>query len=147
MDFQKFLRNEGADFKSRLLADIWNYTDYEIEANHDFIQLIFPLNKPSKAVFNNLFLKNKVEVDTLKKDDLVKKNLLYSQNWFLKFLTNNHQWKEYTNHNQLRITRIIECLRLLISNTDAHDFYENILKLLGKDITINPTTLEFWKNA
>ena len=91
MDFQKFLRNEGADFKSRLLADIWNYTDYEIEANHDFIQLIFPLNKPSKAVFNNLFLKNKVEVDTLKKDDLVKKNLLYSQNWFLKFLTNNHQ--------------------------------------------------------
>ena len=91
MDFQKFLRNEEADFKGRLLADIWNYTDYEIEANHDFIQLIFPLNKPSKAVFNNLFLKNKVEVDTLKKDDLVKKNLLYSQNLFLKFLTNNHQ--------------------------------------------------------
>ena len=147
MDFQKFLRNEEVDFKGRLLTDIWNYTDHEIETNHDFIQLIFPLDKPSKAVFNNLFLKNNNQIDMLRADDLVKKNILKSRDWFLIFLKNNDQWKNYSDHNQLRITRIIECLRLLISNTDANDFYEIILKLLGKDITINPITLEFWKKA
>ena len=147
MDFQKFLRNEEVDFKGRLLTDIWNYTDYEIEANHDFIQLIFPLDKPSKAVFNNLFLKNNKQINILRTDDVVKKNILKSCDWFLIFLKNNNQWKNYSDHNQLRITRIIECLRLLISDKDANDFYKNIFKLLGKDIRINPITLDFWKKA
>ena len=147
MDFQKFLRNEEVDFKGRLLTDIWNYTDYEIEANHDFIQLIFPLDKPSKAVFNNLFLKNSNQINTLRTDDLVKKNILKSSDWFLKFLINNNQWKNYSDHNQLRITRIIECLRLLISDKDANDFYNKITKLLGNDAKINSRTLKFWKEA
>ena len=147
MDFQKFLRNEEVDFKGRLLIDIWNYTDYEIEANHDFIQLIFPLDKPSKAVFNNLFLKNNDQINTLRTDDLVKKNILKSSDWFLKFLINNNQWKNYSDHNQLRITRIIECLRLLISNKDANDFYNKITKLLGNDVKINSRTLKFWREA
>ena len=56
MDLIEFLSDKSPDFKGRYLTDIWNYNDDEIEYNHDFIQLIFPLDKPSQAVFNNIYL-------------------------------------------------------------------------------------------
>ena len=59
MDLYKFLKNEEKDFQGRLLSDIWSFTYDEIEDNHDFIQLIFPLDKPSEAVNHNIFIKNK----------------------------------------------------------------------------------------
>ena len=147
MNFHKFLRNEKPDFKGRFLSDIWNFTNEEIEYNHDFIQLIFPLNKPSNAVFNNLYLKSIKEIDMLKQDDLVQENLIRSRNWFIKFLKNNNHWKSYSDHNQLRITRIIECLRLIINDKEADNFYEEITQLVGENPKINRTTLEFWQNA
>ena len=147
MNFFKFLRNEEPDFKGRFLNDIWKYTDEEIEYNHDFIQLTFPLNKPSKAVFNNLYLKSIEEIDMLKHDHLVQKNIIESRNWFINFLKNNNQWKSYSDHNQLRITRVIECLRLLISDKEANNFYSEILDIVGQYPKINATTLKFWKDA
>ena len=147
MKFLKFLRNEEPDFKGRFLNDIWKFTDEEIEYNHDFIQLIFPLNKPSNAVFNNLYLKSIEEIDMLKHDYLVQKNIIESQNWFLNFLKNNNHWKSYSDHNQLRITRVIECLRLLISDKEADNFYSEILDIVGQCPKINATTLKFWKDA
>ena len=147
MNFFKFLRNEEPDFKGRFISDIWNFTNEEIEYNHDFIQLIFPLNKPSNAVFNNLYLKSSLEIDMLKQDDLVQENLLRSRNWFINFLKNNNQWKSYSDHNQLRITRVIECLRLLISDKEANNFYSEILDIVGQYPKINATTLKFWKDA
>ena len=147
MNFHKFLRNEEPDFKRRFLGDIWNFTNEEIEYNHDFIQLVFPLNKPSNAVFNNLYLKSALEIDMLKQDDLVQENLLRSRNWFINFLKNNNHWKSYSDHNQLRITRVIECLRLLISDKEANNFYSEILDIVGQYPKINATTLKFWKDA
>ena len=147
MNFHKFLRNEEPDFKRRFLGDIWNFTNEEIEYNHDFIQLVFPLNKPSNAVFNNLYLKSIEEIDMLKHDHLVQKNIIESRNWFINFLKNNNQWKSYSDHNQLRITRVIECLRLLISDKEANNFYSEILDIVGQCPKINATTLKFWKDA
>ena len=54
MDFLTFLKNEGVDFKGRSLSEIWKYTDVQIEQNHDFIQVVFPLNKPSANAFHYL---------------------------------------------------------------------------------------------
>ena len=147
MDFFKFLINEEPDFKEIFLSDIWNFSNEEIEYKHDFIQLIFPLNKPSNAVFNNLYLKSIKEIDMLKQDDLVQENLIRSRNWFINFLKNNNHWKSYSDHNQLRSTRVIECLRLLANDNVADYFYEEILQLVGKNPKINQTTLEFWQNA
>ena len=147
MKFSKFLKNEEPDFKGRVLQDIWNFTDDQIEHNHDFIQLIFPLNKPSQAVTNDLFLKSKEEINILKEDDIIKQNILKSKDWFTTFLKNNNQWKSYSDHNQLRITRIIECLRLLVSDQKANQFYQDIIKMLGSKNKVNNKTLKFWKNA
>ena len=51
------------------------------------------------------------------------------------------------NHNQLRITRIIECLRLLVSDDEADDFKSKTLELLEEGNEVNEVTLGFWRNA
>ena len=146
MNLYKFLKNEEEDFQGRFLSDIWSFSDDAIEDNHDFIQILFPLDKPSEAIDNNIYLKDQNEILKMKSDLIVKKNILKSKDWFLKFLKRNNQWKSYSDHNQLRITRIIECLRLLISDKDADIFYNNVISMISKN-EINQITLDYWSKA
>ena len=147
MDLYKFLKNEEKDFQGRFLTDIWSFTDNEIEDSHDFIQLIFPLDKPSEALHHNIYLKDVYELLKIKSDEIIKKNIIKSKDWFIDFLERNDQWKLYSDHNQLRITRIIECLRLLISDEEADLFYSTILSMVGKKVNINEITLDYLSNA
>ena len=147
MNFLHFLRNEGVDFKGRKLSDIWNFSDIEIENNHDYIQVVFPLNKPSRAVFHGFYLKSDSEVSSIRNDQVSKDNLIKSKTWFLGFLKRNDQWRNYSNHNQLRITRIIECLRLFLLDEEADNFYNEIVSMIGENDKINETTLDFWSKA
>ena len=147
MNFYNFLLNEEKDFKGRFLSDIWAFNDNEIENCHDFIQMVFPLNKPSKAVLHNFYLNDKSEIDQIRCNLKINTNLIKSKAWFLEFLKRNNKWKKYSDHNQLRITRIIECMRLLVSNYEADHFYRTIISMLGSNRTINKETLDFWLNA
>jgi hypothetical protein len=146
MNFKNFLLAKEPDFKGRMIQDIWNYSDEEIESIHDFIQILFPLNKKSQSVFHGHYLDNDDLVQSLKGDVQVKENILKSSEWFLTFLEKNSHWKSRYDHNQLRITRIIECLRLLVGDDEADNFYESIIELC-KDKNINKKTIEFWNNA
>ena len=56
-------------------------------------------------------------------------------------------WNVQYDHNQLRITRVIECLRLLVSDEEADNFYNNVIELIKDNNRINIRTLNFWKNA
>ena len=147
MNFYNFLLNKEIDYKGRFLSDIWAFNDNEIENCHDFIQMIFPLNKPSKAVLHNFYLNDKSEIDQIRCNLKINTNLIKSKAWFLEFLKRNNKWKKYSDHNQLRITRIIECMRLLVSNYEADHFYRTIISMLGSNRTINKETLDFWLNA
>ena len=147
MDLYKFLKNEERDFQGRFLSDIWNFSDDEIEDNHDFIQILFPLDKPSEAVYHNIYIKDVNEFLKIKNDEIIKKNIIKSKDWFIKFLKRNDQWKSDSDHNQLRITRIIECLRLLISDEEADSFYSLILSMVGEKTEINEITLDYWSKA
>ena len=147
MDLYKFLKNEEKDFQGRFLSDIWSFTDNEIEDSHDFIQLIFPLDKPSETLHHNIYLKDVNEFLKIKSDKIIKKNIIKSKDWFINFLKRNDQWKLYSDHNQLRITRIIECLRLLISDEEADTFYSLILSMVREETEINEITLDYWSKA
>ena len=147
MNFYNFLLNKEIDFKGRFFSDIWAFNDNEIENCHDFIQMVFPLNKPSKAVLHNFYLNDKSEIDQIRCNLKINTNLIKSKAWFLEFLKRNNKWKKYSDHNQLRITRIIECMRLLVSNYEADHFYRTIISMLGSNRTINKETLDFWLNA
>ena len=60
-NFKNFLLGKEADFKGRTIQEIWNFSDIQIEENHDFIQLIFPLNKKlMKPLFMTLVILKQV---------------------------------------------------------------------------------------
>ena len=146
MNFKKFLLGKEADFKGRTIQEIWDFSDIQIERNHDFVQLIFPLNKKSQNVFHGYYLDNEDLINELKESHQIRENIIKSSSWFLSFLKRNEHWKSKYDHNQLRITRVIECLRLLVGDDEADNFYQSVVGL-SLDSNINKTTLEFWKNA
>ena len=146
MNFKNFLLAKEPDFKGRMIQDIWNYSDEEIEGIHDFIQILFPLNKKSQSVFHGYYLETDDLVQSLKDDEQVKENILKSSEWFLSFLKRHDYWKRGYNHNQLRISRIIECLRSIVGDKEANSFYK-LIKILTKNANLNKKTTEFWDNA
>ena len=150
MNFEYFLSNDsnqGVDFKGRTLQDIWSYSDDEIEKKHDFIQMIFPLNQPSNSVFHGIYLEDSKVIENLRKNPIVQSNVIKSANWFLSFLERTNHWKVPNNHNHLRITRIIQSLRLLVSDKEADVFYNSIMAMLSENNQINATSLQYWKKA
>ncbi len=147
MNFEDFLTLKGKDFKGRTLQDIWSFSDSEIERVHDFIQVVFPLNKSSQAVFHGYYLDNQDLISQIKSNKEVTTNILKSSSWFFAFLERNMYWNTKLDHNQLRITRVIECLRLLVSDEEADNFYNNVLELIKDNNQVNKRTLDFWKNA
>ena len=146
MNFKNFLLAKESDFKGRMIQDIWKYSDEEIENNHDFIQILFPLNKKSQSVFHGYYLDTDDLVKSLKDDGHVKENIIKSSEWFLSFLKRHDYWKRGHNHNQLRITRVIECLRLICGDCEADIFYELIIGMC-EGHRLNPNSIEYWKNA
>ena len=148
MDFLNFLSKEGKDFKGRTLESIWSFSDEDIERTHDFIQILFPLNKPSESAFHGYYLDSEDLIEQIRSNSIAKENILKSSNWYLSFLTRNvWLWNRNYDHNQLRITRVIECLRLLISEDEADKFYDDVLKIIKDNNKVNQTSLNFWKNA
>ena len=145
--FEDFLTHKGKDFKGRTLEDIWSFSDKEIEENHDFIQIVFPLNKPSQSVFHRYYLDSQDIVDQIKNNKDATINIIKSSQWFISFLERNMYWNSRYDHNQLRITRVIECLRLLVSDEEADNFYNNVLQLIKDNNQVNMRTLNFWKSA
>ena len=148
MDFLNFLSKEGNDFKGRTLESIWSFSDEDIERTHDFIQILFPLNKPSESAFHGYYLDSEELIEQIRSNSKARENILKSSNWYLSFLTRNvWLWNRNYDHNQLRITRVIECLRLLISEDEADIFYDDVLKIIKDNNKVNQTSLNFWKNA
>ena len=93
MNFENFLINAEPDFKNRLLNDIWNFSDEDIEHTHDFIQLLFPLNEKSNSVFHGYYLNTNIAVTSIQSNDLAKSNIVKSSKWFLGFLERNAHWR------------------------------------------------------
>ena len=148
MDYLDFLSNGGVDFKGRTLEMIWSFTDEQIESIHDFVQIIFPLDKPSESTFHGYYLSSQEIINKIKGNQAAKENILKSSKWYFSFLKRNiWLWNRKYDHNQLRITRVIECLRLLVSDEEADKFYENVLKIIEDDNRINETSLNFWNKA
>ena len=149
MNIENFLTNSESDFKNRLLQDIWNFSDQEIEHTHDFIQILFPLDEESGAVSYGIYLDSSEAILSIKANKLATENIVKSSKWFLSFLARNSHWKRKHDHNYLRITRIIKSLRLLVSDQEANKFYESFMQLVDENLKskINITTLTYWENA
>ena len=117
------------------------------ERNHDFIQWLFPLDEASRSVRNSPVLTHEC-VSSIQLSDEAKKSLLKAANRYKEFLARSQKWRTGYDHNQLRISRVIKSLRLLIGDEVANSFKYWAAGELGDDIDkIHPDARKHWRLA
>jgi len=158
----EFYKGTGKDAEGRSLEDIWAFSDDEMEFHHDFIQWMFPLETPSR--FNrNAPVLTETDIRAFHDDATLRENLRKSLDRFLAFLGLGREGDRIApaadfpakraifmepDHNWLRITRTLTCLRTLGLADEAERFHEGLERLiLSGDARVTAETRAFWKNA
>ena len=139
-----FLEGSETDSQGRRLSDVWQFDDDEIDHTHDFIQWMFPLHDVSGS---NLTAPTLLEsdIEAIQSSMQCRQNLEKSSTWILAFFERTEEIFQYTNHNHLRVTRIIKSLRLLHSDQMADQFKQDVLAIIQeRQARINPVTVTFW---
>jgi len=159
--------NGGGDDKGRLLEDIWDWDFIKLEHIHDYIQWLFPIIEPNYfnretpklleediAEFTqNTNLRKRLITSFLMMLNFYGLNCRINENEFIIDKATNYEerkknWQTGENHNFLRITRILHCLKTLGCEKLAKAFYDCLIKLVAEDPDkFNFTSLWYWKNA
>lgn len=155
----QFLQRKVSDNKGRQLADIWAFSDFQLEHTHNYIQWLFPIDKPSA---NNRYapVLTENDIELCRQDMRIQENLIFSFNMMLKFwgierqdcqfilIANqpqNHKlWLTRYNHNQLRISRVIRSLGLLGQIQLAKDFQYFVIKTAYDSQKVSEETMQNW---
>lgn len=140
-----FLGGDGADGAGRRFDDVLAFSDEALEARHDFIQWLFPLDEPSRAVPGSPVL-NAEATDALRRSPLARDRQRRAASRMLDFYAATRGWRRTFDHNHLRITRIIRSLRAICGDAEADRFKAEILRL-ARDAAIDPTSRRFWEQA
>lgn len=162
-----FLRGEGTNLRRGIpqtIAQIQAYDFETKEAEHDFIQWIFPSAKPSGSNSLSPMLTFSL-VEELKKDpvvvDNIKKSFLSMLEFYgLKYDEQTHEvtkgknfenrskvWLTPHNHNFLRITRIMESLDHFGLKNEQKAFQKCMLDLASENNQIiDSNTAWHWRN-
>jgi hypothetical protein len=140
-----FLAKDGADNAGRRFEQVLAFDDRALEAHHDYIQWLFPLDEPSRAVPGSPVL-DRASLAALRASDVVKRRQHEAAARMLKFYAGTAHWKRGFDHNHLRITRIIKSLRLICGDAEADAFKARIIELAG-NAPIDPAARRFWNAA
>jgi hypothetical protein len=158
----RFYQGDGADDRGRTLDTILSWDDGRLEAVHDYIQWLFPLDEPSR--FNpSAPLLTPPDRAAFRGPELAA-NLRRALDRMLAFygftldpstpprIKRSSRWPERSavwlqagNHNLLRLTRIIRSLALL-GQTDLSTALYGALRRECEG-HVSTVTLEYWKEA
>ena len=124
-------------------SDFLNLTDEEFERHHGFIQWAFPTPEKSRHNFSApvldigtaIWLADDAESVSFFEEMAVR---------FLKFLKANDHWKAGYNHNHLRITRVIQSLRILHSCELSQWFHEQVVNFAGDTYHLMENPSFYW---
>jgi hypothetical protein len=142
-----FLIGLGPDGRGRLLNDVLAQDDAALEYVHDYIQWLFPLTTRSGAQPNAPIL-TEAEIDAIRGDETALANLRRATERMLAFYQSTDSWLARSDHNHLRITRIIASLRLLAGEAAARAFHAAILDLHdAAGSPVDPHNLAYWQRA
>lgn len=143
----QFLDGSIPDYKNRYLTEILKYSDQELEYEHDYIQVLFPLYEES--VFNiHAHILTEYEEKMIKANIESRKGLNSALTRMIKFYKNNDHWMTDYNHNHLRITRIIKCVSTLLCEDRAIEFYNFIIhRCYSRGFYVSDETLDYWYYA
>ncbi|RPA98486.1 hypothetical protein L873DRAFT_1844194 [Choiromyces venosus 120613-1] len=161
----KFYARNSPDCKNRTLSALLSLTNEELEHSHDYIQTLFPLPEPSP--FNHLSpIITPTTARAFRSSAALRAALRTSFRRMVAFYGfdsgvgeagvvvvrrgkgkgwegRSGFWRRRFDHNHLRITRIIRCLRVLGCEEDARGFYQAVRKAEG----VGGRSLVFWRRA
>jgi hypothetical protein len=166
----RFYSGAEPDSRGRRLTEVQNWSDEELERNHDYIQWLFPLDEPSGFNVNAPILDASTVHEFDSREEL-RRNLRTSLLRMLSFygmeLLHSHpprvvraasfaerslNWMTPSNHNHLRMTRILKSLRLLGLEAEAVALFECLADIYREEAAkadrgISEETLQFWWSA
>ena len=157
-----FYALKGTDHRGRTLEEMWAWDDDTLEHLHDYIQWMFPTERAS--AFNaHAPLVTAATRQAFATDPALRENLSHSFDRILAFYgfgwdaahvavvtgptfhLRERVWLTPGNHNHLRITRILDSLRLLSMPDLAVAFFAALEDVYARHpAAISGTTYEFW---
>lgn len=164
----RFYRGTGRDSRGRSLDEVLGWDDEALEAVHDFVQWLFPLDEPS--MFNpHAPLLRPADCEAFRRDSTLTANLRRAFDRMLAFYgferresggsvrverssdwsTRAAVWVHAGNHNHLRLTRVMKSLILLGQPHLARALYKRLraeAESAGPG-RISAVTLTYWEEA
>jgi hypothetical protein len=141
----QFLEGIAKDHKQRSFAEIIHQDDIFWEEEHDFIQWLFPLNEKSMSVPNSPVIQRQ-EIEYIRQSTIAQQSIDKALTRYQEFLSRSIRWHDAFDHNHLRITRVMKCLKLLRDLKSARAFKYWVAHQLGDDIdNINEKTKQYWR--
>jgi len=142
-----FLAGLGPDGRGRTLEDVLAFSDEALERTHDYIQWLFPLASRSMAQPGAPILDDK-EIQAIRADPRALENLRRAAERMRRFYEATTWWLARSDHNHLRVTRILRSLRILVGNDEARHFYDHVTALnRAVGAPISPANLQYWADA
>ena len=142
-----FLEGEGADARGRTLFDVLAFDNLALERTHDFIQWLFPLMEASMAVPGSPVLTG-AEAEAIRNSSMAQCALAAATDRMDLFYRATHDWLMPSDHNHLRITRIIRSLRLLCGDEQADAFRDAILaRVAATRAPVSARSRGYWMTA
>lgn len=165
-----FYSGAGPDSRGRLLREIQNWSDDKLERTHDYIQWLFPLDEPSgfnveapvldantiHEFGSRIELRRNFRVSFLRMLSFYGMELLHSHPPKVvraaSFAERSRNWITPSNHNHLRITRILKSLKLLGLEAESAAFFESLVEIHREegakaDPGISEESFGFWESA
>jgi hypothetical protein len=162
----EFYSGMSPDHRGRYLREIVEWPDDELERVHDYIQWLFPLSERSGFNTSAPVLDRETIQEFRSRPDL-QRNMRAS---FLRMLAfygleivesnpssvrrastvtgRSEHWLTASNHNHLRITRILKSMRILGLETEAGAFFNCLADIYRENYEgISDGTFRFWQSA
>ncbi len=153
----------GVDDRGRTHAGILAWDDEQLEHVHDYIQWLFPLPERSGANPSAPVL-DPASIATMRSDPEMQARLVSGFERMLAFygfvLRESEivegpdfapaaaRWLTPGDHNHLRITRILRCLRVLGREQEAQQFWWAVAGLYRREPgRITERTFAYWRHA
>jgi hypothetical protein len=142
-----YLSGADLDSRRRSVQDVLGFSNHQLEVIHDYIQWLFPLPTRSAAQPDAPVLTTS-EIEAISSDTRAQSVLLLAKDRMTRFYRETDEWLTGYDHNHLRITRIIQSLRILVSPEAARDLHGTILALhQAAGAPVNSRSLQFWQQA
>jgi hypothetical protein len=165
-----FCAGAGPDHRGRYLREILNWSDDELESVHDYIQWLFPLPEPSGFNASAPVLDGQTIQEFRSRPELQSNMRVLFRRMLAfygleidescppkvrrapSFAARSENWLTASNHNHLRITRILRSLRTLGLEAEAKAFFDCLLRIYCEESTkdlpgISEETFQFWQTA